>query len=80
MANPSITIPLDPQTARAYDSASPEEKRKIQALLSLWLRELAAGEYPSLQQVLDEVGNKAKARGLTAEALDSSVCTSLGRR
>jgi hypothetical protein len=35
MANPSITIPLDPQTARAYDSASPEEKRKIQALLSL---------------------------------------------
>jgi hypothetical protein len=47
MANPSITIPLDPQTARAYDSASPEEKRKIQALLSLWLSEFAAGEYPS---------------------------------
>ena len=43
MANPSITIPLDPQTARAYDSAAPEEKRKIQALLSLWVRELAAG-------------------------------------
>ena len=71
MANPSITILLDPQTARAYDCSSPEEKRKIQVLLSLWLRELAAGEYPSLQQVLDEVGNKAKARGLTAEMLDS---------
>ncbi len=71
MANPSITIPLDPQTARAYDSASPEEKRKIQALLSLWLRELAVGDYPSLQQVLDDVGNQAKARGLTAEILDS---------
>ena len=71
MANPSITIPLDPQTARAYDSTSPEKKRKIQALLSLWLRELATGEYPSLQQVLDEVGNKATARGLTAEMLDS---------
>ena len=70
MANPSITIPLDPQTVRAYDSASAEEKRKIQALLSLWLRELAA-IYPSLQQVLDEVGNKAKARGLTPEILDS---------
>lgn len=71
MANPSITIPLDPQTARAYDSASPEEKRKIQALLSLWLRELDVGEYPSLQQVLDEVGNKAKAPGLTPEILNS---------
>ncbi len=71
MANRTITIPLDPQTARAYDSAAPEEKRKIQALLSLWLRELAAGEYPPLQQVLDDVGRKAKARGLTAELLDS---------
>ncbi len=71
MANPTITISLDPQTARAYDSAPPEEKRKIQALLSLWLRELTAGEYASLQQVLDEVGSKAKARGLTPEMLDS---------
>lgn len=71
MANPSITIPLDPQTARAYDAASTEQKRKIQALVSLWLRELAAGEFPELQQVVDEVGRKAKARGLTPEILDS---------
>jgi len=69
MPNPTITIPLDPQTARAYDSASPEEKRKLQALLSLRLRELASGEYPSLQKVLDEVGHKAKDRGLTPETL-----------
>jgi hypothetical protein len=71
MPNPTITIPLDPQTARAYDSASPEEKRKLQALLSLRLRELASGEYPTLQDVLDEVARKAKARGLTTEILDS---------
>ena len=71
MANPTITIPLDPQTARAFDSATPEEKRKIQALLGLWARELACGELPSLQQVFDEVGLKAKDRGLTPEMLDS---------
>lgn len=71
MANPTITIPLDSQTARAYDSATAEEKQKIQALLSLWLRELATNEYSSLQAVLDEVGSKAKARGLTQEILDS---------
>jgi hypothetical protein len=71
MSNPVITIPLDPQTARAYECATPEEKQKIQALLSLWLRELAAGQYPQLQQVLDEVGRKAKASGLTPEILDS---------
>jgi hypothetical protein len=71
MANPTITIPLDPQTARAYDSAAPEQKRKMQALLSLWLRELTSGESPSLQQVLNDVGRKAKERGLTPEILDS---------
>jgi hypothetical protein len=71
MVKPTITIPLDPQTAQAYDSAAPEQKRKIQALLSLWLRELAAGEFPSLQEVLDDVGRKAKDRGLTPEILDS---------
>lgn len=71
MANTSITIPLDPQSARAYDSAGPEQKRKIQALLGLWLRELATGEYPSLQKVLDDAARKAKDRGLTTEILDS---------
>ena len=71
MPNPTITIPLDPQTARAYDSATPEEKQKMQALVSLWLRELAAGGYPSLKHALDDVARKAKARGLTPEMLDS---------
>ncbi len=67
----SITIQVDPQTARAYDSASQEEKRRLQALLGLYLRELTTRDLPSLQKVLDEVGAKAKARGLTPEILDS---------
>jgi hypothetical protein len=71
MANTKITIPLDAKTARAYAAARPAEKRKIRALLSLWLRELAAEKYTSLERVLDEVGRKAKARGLTAEKLES---------
>jgi hypothetical protein len=71
MANPTITIPLDPEAARAYNSATPEEQRKMQALLSLWLRELARADSTSLQQVLDDVGEKARAKGLTPEILDS---------
>jgi len=71
MSTQSITIPIDPETARAYDSAAPEEKRKMQALLSLWLRSLATGSYPSLEQILDEAGRTARARGLTQEILDS---------
>jgi hypothetical protein len=67
----TITIPLDAQTARAYSSASPEDKKKMEALVSLWLRALAAGQYPSLRKALDEIGRKAEARGLTPEVLES---------
>jgi len=42
----------------------------MQALISLWLRELAGGRRASLAQLLGEVGGKAKKRGLTAEILD----------
>jgi hypothetical protein len=66
-----ISIPLDPQTARTYGAARAEEKLKMQALVGLWLRELTSNELPSLEQVLDEAGRKAQARGLTPEVLDS---------
>ena len=67
----TITILLDPQTARAYESAGDEDKRKMQALVSLWLRNLATGGERSLQDVLQEVGQKARERGLTDETLDA---------
>ena len=71
MVNPTITIPLDPQTAKAYNSVPADEKRKMQAILGLWLRELTRSEQRSLQQILDEAGRKAQARGLTPEMLES---------
>jgi hypothetical protein len=71
MPTETISIPLDPQTARAYGAARAEEKLKMQALVGLWLRELTSNELPSLEQVLDDAGRKAQARGLTAEVLDS---------
>ena len=71
MAQSTIAVPLDPETARAYESASPEDRRKIQAVVSLWVRELAAKTLPSLQSVLDDIGSKAQARGLSQEMLDS---------
>jgi hypothetical protein len=71
MVNRTITVPLDSQTAEVYDAAPAEERRKMEALLSLWLRDLTAGGERSLQQILDDVGRGAKAQGLTPEVLDS---------
>ncbi len=67
----TITIPLDADTARVYESAAPAERRRIETLLGLWMRELAGRGAGSLQAVLDKAGRTAKARGLTAETLDS---------
>jgi hypothetical protein len=68
--NASITVPLDPETARAYEAAAPQEKRKMQAFIGVWLR-VATQKQESLQEVLDDISAKAKVRGLTPEILDA---------
>ncbi len=70
MAIANITLPLDTQTARLYTNASSEDKKKLRLLLSLWMREFAASPRP-LKVVMDEISEKAQARGLTPEILES---------
>ncbi|MEA2039400.1 MAG: hypothetical protein U9N82_06165 [Thermodesulfobacteriota bacterium] len=69
MTKSAISIPVDAETARAYDSASPGYQKKIQVLLRLRLRELAELPTSSLVEIMDDIGAKAKARGLTPEIL-----------
>jgi hypothetical protein len=71
MATTRITIPLDPETAKAYRGAAPAEKKKMQALVRLWLRDLAAEKPDTLSQLLDEISEKAVQRGLTTKVLDA---------
>lgn len=67
----TITIEVDPQTAQAYSAAREEERKKIRALLGMRARELAVEKRPSLDEVMSEIGRKARARGLTPEILES---------
>jgi len=66
-----ITIPVDVETARTYHKASPDDQKKIQLLLRLRLRELAALPTGSLVEIMDDIGAKAEARGLTPEILEA---------
>jgi len=66
-----IRIPVDADTARAYDTASPDDQKRIQLLLRLRLRELAELPRNSLVEIMDDIGAKAEARGLTAEVLEA---------
>ncbi len=71
MTNTTISIPVDVATALAYSQASLEQQQKIQLLLSLRVRELFSPSDVSLQQIMDDIGVKAEARGLTPQVLET---------
>jgi hypothetical protein len=71
MATETIALEVDPDTARAFSEASSEDRRKLQLLLRLRLRELTSRPIRPLKDVMDEIGREATARGLTPEILES---------
>jgi hypothetical protein len=71
MTNAAISIPVDDATALAYSQASVEEQKKIQLLLGLRVRELFAPSSLSLQQIMDNIGSKAEAQGITPQILET---------
>jgi hypothetical protein len=71
MATATISLEVDADTARAFSAASTEDRRKLQLLLSLRLRELTTRSARPLKEVMDEIGRYAEARDLTPEILES---------
>lgn len=71
MKSSTIAIPVDDEAARAYGNASQEQQRKIQLLLKLRLRDLTMPPGRPLAEVMNDVGARAKKRGLTRKALAS---------
>ena len=72
MATKTISIRVSDRAARAYEAASDETRRKLDALLSLRLSEATRSDR-SLESIMDDISGKAKARGLTAEKLDEML-------
>ena len=66
----TVNISLDNESAKIYEKAPLADKKKIQLLMSLWLREF---ENPSitLDKLMDDISRKAQERGLTPEILES---------
>jgi hypothetical protein len=66
----TITIDVDPETAEAYAAATEQEKRKVKMLLRLGLGQ-RRDDPRTLFQIMDDIGAKAEARGMTPEILES---------
>ena len=68
----TITLQVDTDLAQAYQSAPAKDQTKLRLLLNLWLRELFVRSTP-LTTLMDELSDKAEARGLTAEKLEGML-------
>ena len=66
----TITLPLDAATAAAYSRASSADQQKIQLLFRVLLREYIAPSNMSLKELMNDISDKAQARGLTPEVLE----------
>ncbi|MEB3211226.1 MAG: hypothetical protein VKL39_07720 [Leptolyngbyaceae bacterium] len=71
----TITVRVDAETADAYDSSSEVDRRKIDFLINLRLKEVVRKVRP-LEQVMEEISHKAQERGLTPEILDAILAES----
>lgn len=65
-----ITIQVAPEAAKVYRSASEEDRRKMDLLLSLRLTDVTRPDI-SLKEVMQEISRSARKRGLTEETLQS---------
>lgn len=70
MTTSTINIKLDADTASIFTKAPPTERNKLCILWSVLLREYKAAPIP-LSKLMDRIGAKAMARGLTADKLKS---------
>ena len=68
MEKREITIRVDAEAAKAYAAASPEEREKIDLLLSLRLSQVTGPSIP-LEQTMREISEAAQERGLTEERM-----------
>ena len=70
METKAITIRVNAEIAQIFEVASEEERRKLEALVSLKLSNTIQSKRP-LEEVMSEISQNAQARGLTPEILDS---------
>ena len=65
-----ITVSVDSDVAKLYRASSPVERRKLDLLVNLRLRDVTESGRP-LEEVVLEMSRTARRRGLTEDTLQS---------
>jgi hypothetical protein len=72
MPTEEITIRVDSETARVYRAAPEDERRKLDLLISLRIKDATRSD-ESLQEIMRDISAKAHERGLTPEMLETML-------
>ncbi|MBJ7295466.1 MAG: hypothetical protein JHC73_03895 [Dolichospermum sp.] len=64
----TIAIQVDTEVAKAYQKAEPQKQQKIQSIVNDFLKSIIQDK--SLDDIIQEMQEQAKDRGLTQEILD----------
>lgn len=72
MQTQQITIQVTPEAAGVYESASEQERRQLDALLSLRLTE-ARQTSRSIEEIMRDATAEARESGLTEDILDQML-------
>lgn len=78
MPTEEITIRVDSETARVYRAAPEDERRKIDLLISMRIKDATRSD-ESLQEIMRDFSAKAQERGLTPEMLETIPMASKSR-
>lgn len=70
MTTATINMEMDAKTASIFAKAPVEDRNKLCVLWGVLLREYKESPMP-LRKLMDQIGAKAKARGITADQLES---------
>jgi hypothetical protein len=71
MSEATISIRVPKPAAQAFANATEQDRKKLELLLSLRLQELVERPSRALSEIMDEVGARAEALGLTDAELES---------
>ena len=77
METKPITLYINAEAARIFETVPIEQRRKIEALLSLKLTQ-ANLEKRTLEEIMSDISQTAQKRGLTPEILDSILHADFG--
>ncbi|TXT30419.1 MAG: hypothetical protein FD138_2296 [Planctomycetota bacterium] len=67
----AITINVDDDLAKTFAEASTEQRQKYERKFNLWFEAAVRRSKTPLQETMDRISQKAKARGMTPEILES---------